>query len=394
MNRMSNRSPKINDIQQLRGLAVLLSVFAHMPLATGVFIALGLPSPLWIGVPLFFVISGYVITVSTNRYVFSPLRFYIRRVYRIFPVLIVTLLLAFFLALLTRDQQFYGPLKDLYDNIIAIVLMYHNYYGIIGIWFGHGAVPLSLKGLWSISTEEQFYLLFPLLMVVGGQRWRILTLALLFFTWSVAGRLFALFIQPHEFPEFATLSRVLLSYSFGYDLILAGLLIYYALADWRPSRWLGRFGLMAALTYGLCRPGPLRDTVGYWTFVAGLVAAVSAAKEDIGVLFPHTSILGRAFFWLGERSYVIYVMHFQVLSLLGYVLQRFAINFTHPQLYSVGLTVLSIPFLLVIEVLHQRVERPGIRMGYRLCDRIAARTNSADPRQDDRLPLIRLRERG
>jgi hypothetical protein len=87
-------------------------------------------------------------------------------------------------------------------------------------------------------------------------------------------------------------------------------------------------------------------------------------------------------------------MHFQVLSLLGYVLQRFAINFTHPQLYSVGLTVLSIPFLLVIEVLHQRVERPGIRMGYRLCDRIAARTNSADPRQDDRLPLIRLRERG
>jgi len=338
------------------------------------------------------VISGYVITVSTSRYVFSPLRFYIRRVYRIFPILIVTLLLALFLALLTRDQQFYGPIKDLYDNVIAITFMYHNYYGIFGIWFGHGAVPLSLKGLWSISTEEQFYLLFPLLMVM--RRWRVWTLASLFFTWCVAGRLFALFIQPYALPEFATLSRVLLSYSFGYDLILAGLLIYYVLADWRPSRWLGRFGLLAALTYALCRAGPLRDTIGYWIFVAGLIAAVAAAKEDAGILFPHTSVLGRAFFWLGERSYVVYVMHFQVLALLGYVLQRYAINFTHPWLYNVGLTVLSVPFLLVIELLHQRVEKPGIRVGYRLCDRISVRSTSAEARQLDGVRLIKLRERG
>jgi peptidoglycan/LPS O-acetylase OafA/YrhL len=393
---MSNRLAKINDIQQLRGLAVLLSVLAHMPLATGVFIALDLPSPLWIGVPLFFVISGYVITVSTSRYVFSPLRFYVRRVFRIFPVLIVTLLLAFFLALGTRDQQFYGPLKDLYDNITAILFMYHNYYGygIIGIWFGHGAVPLSLIGLWSISTEEQFYLLFPLLLALRGRSARILTLVLLFLAWCVAGRLFALFIQPHVLPEAATLSLVLLSYAFGYDLILAGLLIYYVLAGWHPSRWVGRFGLIAALTYALCRPGPLRDSLGYWFFVVGLVAAVAAAKEDSGILFPHTSVLGRTFFWLGERSYVIYVMHFQVLALLGYVLQKFAINFTHPALYNVGLTVLSIPFLLVIEILHQRVERPGIRMGYRLCDRIAVRTTSATGNQDDDLPLISVRERG
>src|SRR4051812_13421572 len=102
----SQRSSKINDIQQLRGLAVLLSVLGHMPLATGFAMSLGVASPFWVGVPLFFVISGYVITVSTSRYRFSAVRFYIRRFFRIFPILLITLLLAMALSVLTRDRQF------------------------------------------------------------------------------------------------------------------------------------------------------------------------------------------------------------------------------------------------------------------------------------------------
>lgn len=112
---------KIGDIERLRGFAVLMTVFAHMPLITSIFKWAAIPSPLWIGVPLFFVISGYVITISVEKYTYTVYNFYVRRICRILPVLLVSILITLFMAFFTGDAQFYGTYPGIISTIASIL---------------------------------------------------------------------------------------------------------------------------------------------------------------------------------------------------------------------------------------------------------------------------------
>lgn len=154
---MKTPAKKIGDIERLRGFAVLLTVFAHMPLATEIFVQNKVPSPFWVGVPLFFVISGYVITISTEKYTFNPLSFYIRRLCRILPVLLLSIGITLIMAYLTKDVQFYGTYPNILVTVGYMMLFIYNF----SVFDGSLQIVLSLIGLWSISTEEQFYLFFP-----------------------------------------------------------------------------------------------------------------------------------------------------------------------------------------------------------------------------------------
>ena len=147
------------DIDGLRAIAVALVVLTHanVPGLGGGFI----------GVDVFFVISGFLITTILLREAqegsYSLARFYERRIRRIFPALI-TVLVATTLAgiyILTPDQlAAYGK------SMMATMLFVSNFYlGMTANYFDPDAETQPLLHTWSLAVEEQFYIVFPILLI-------------------------------------------------------------------------------------------------------------------------------------------------------------------------------------------------------------------------------------
>lgn len=148
------------DIDGLRALAILAVVIYHAfpTVLTGGFV----------GVDIFFVISGYLISkiifkgVSTNS--FSVYDFYVRRVRRIFPALLIVLLSSFIAAwVIMMGAEF----KVLCKHMIAGLSFVQNFmmYSESG-YFDATVETKPLMHLWSLGVEEQFYLFFPISIIV------------------------------------------------------------------------------------------------------------------------------------------------------------------------------------------------------------------------------------
>jgi peptidoglycan/LPS O-acetylase OafA/YrhL len=168
---MSNPQPgRIPAIDGLRGVAVLLVMAYHFDV--------GLPGG-FIGVDLFFTISGFVVTrrllhqfsASTTSGASRPLRdFYVGRFWRLFPalsVMIVSVVVA---------SQFMKPVLGDPGRNVA-----HGLAGLVGLsnWFRllrpdlPGEIARPLLHTWSLSIEEQFYLCLPLLLAVFRRKARV-----------------------------------------------------------------------------------------------------------------------------------------------------------------------------------------------------------------------------
>ncbi len=147
------------DIDGLRAVAVVLVLLYHL----GVRFARGG----LIGVDVFFVISGYLITSiildDLDAGQFSLLRFYERRVRRIFPALFVVLVATTVVAvwlLLPSELTTYAK------SLIAAVFFVANiFYYDLGGYFTSTAESQPLVHVWSLAVEEQFYVFFPLLLM-------------------------------------------------------------------------------------------------------------------------------------------------------------------------------------------------------------------------------------
>lgn len=149
------------DIDGLRSLAVLLVIFNHAGFS---FLSGG-----YVGVDVFFVISGYLITSiiasSIHKQSFSFSDFLARRIKRLMPVLFVVIFvttLVFSLVLLPQDLSKY------YRSIIWVVLYGGNFFfwREHGGYFDGGSQEAPLLHTWSLAVEEQYYLIWPLTLVL------------------------------------------------------------------------------------------------------------------------------------------------------------------------------------------------------------------------------------
>lgn len=297
-----------HDINGLRAWAVVAVVMYHFGITgfTGGFV----------GVDVFFAISGYLMTgIVLNALAapegFSFWNFYLARARRILPALLmlcaVLLVLGWFF-LLPSDYQRLG--KHVWGSVLFTSnRMFMKEAG----YFDVASHDKWLLHTWSLSVEWQFYLLFPLLLVaawrwLGGRRWLLpllsaLALASLAYCVVVAAK------SPSKAFYFFP--------SRAWEL-LAGGVTYLIHSRWRPdarlSPWLERAG-MALIVGSLFFITPEMSWPGLLSLIpVGGAALVLLARRDDARLTANGIAQ-----WLGTRSYSIYLWHWPVVVALAYL---------------------------------------------------------------------------
>ena len=309
------------DIQGLRAVAVLAVVAFHA----------GLPFPGgFTGVDMFFVISGFVITGlllrERARSMFNFVGFYARRAKRLLPALAVMTAVVLVLSLLFESPM--SAQTTTSQTAIGTMLLVANYVIIRagGSYFDPVAETNPLLHTWSLSVEEQFYLVFPALLIA----------ALIFGTRRGNARQWALAVV-------GTISIL----SFGLSLALSfdafpinfttqeSVWAFYA----GPTRvW--EFGLGAMLCLALARPTRTNQTRSSWPVAAVGVALLLASVFWVSdaLPFPGTAALlptvgivlliwvgsgsgnpvsvllaSRPMVAIGDASYSIYLWHWPII---------------------------------------------------------------------------------
>jgi peptidoglycan/LPS O-acetylase OafA/YrhL len=260
------------------------------------------------GVDLFFVLSSYLITelllrehAASGRINVSA--FYIRRALRIWPLYFTFLAITVFIVPGIFADEKFGPLY-----ITSFALFFGNW--VCAIY----GLPFSVATpLWSISVEEQFYLAWPLLLLLFGVN-RIKHLVVGMVVLALATRtLLALYDVGHPGVWCNTLARL--------DSIAIGAILAVSLAGRSPCmRYAFRFLLFAAAVTGFLLVARYLRQNGPLSIVTYSATALASVMLLVAVLQGDASFLRRRpfswFVYLGRISYGLYVFHLLALALL------------------------------------------------------------------------------
>jgi peptidoglycan/LPS O-acetylase OafA/YrhL len=371
-------SALIEDIEVLRAFAVAFVVVHHVNgnffVPEGRFLA-GFYAHFggWVGVDLFFAISGFVIArgllpamrsaVSAAAAFHVARRFWIRRAFRLLPAawawLAIILLLS---AVFNRSGVFGGVVANLHATLAGI-LQYANLR--FASTFGTAEYGASFV-YWSLSLEWQFYALLPLLAyVLRG-----------YLAWAIGLAILVLFARE----------RWLYGMAFRCDAIGWGVLIALAAQSPAWSRFvtvvrrfprsaaagvLGGLGLLGLL--GSAHTQGWGARIGMIALVSAVMTAIAAANADgFRALFRARAADVAA--WLGSRSYAVYLCHVPAIMLLREIGARLGIELCAWPLASLGVLVGVIA--LGAELSYRLIEHPWRMRGLEFTSRAGTRTRT------------------
>lgn len=369
---------KINDIEILRALAVLLVIFEHLhhlfPWLSGND-PLHIVTSFWGGVDVFFAISGFVITTQLikiygerrdqNFWSFA-IPFWLRRIFRIWPsaILWVSLVLAASIGF-NRSAVFGDPVGNFADWVAAILQVANLH------WY-HCFQQKGTCGVntiyWSLSLEEQFYLIYPFIFFYLFSRSRkALVVSLLLIIVA------QLFIERPPRSLLWELRTDALAWGAVVALVvhhpISGVIVPSVLRNRIAS-----FIFTCLIIVLISALGPNRVSsinTGLIGILSGLLVFVAAQNK--GMIWPGG--FGRSFLiWVGGRSYAIYLIHNFVFWTLR---ELFFIFYPGEALVNYALQLGLLAFLLTIflsDLNFRLIEMPLRRKGARVA-------------QDIRLPI-------
>ncbi|MGA2837804.1 MAG: acyltransferase [Acidimicrobiales bacterium] len=300
------------DVEGLRAVAILLVVLFHanVPGVTGGFV----------GVDVFFVISGFVITglLLREHSVSGRTRlgaFYGRRCRRILPaatvVIVVTVLASYrWLGFLTGD--------DTARVARTASLFYANFHFIATgtNYLNSQAPPSALQNFWSLSVEEQFYVVYPTLFIVAALCWKRIDIRVKLAALLIVGIVVSFAWSVHETPV-SSVTAFFSPFTRAWELALGSLVAVASLQLRRippiaaaVMTWIGLGGILtAAFVYSSSTlyPGSAvaLPVIATALVIAGGTAHPYAGAEMLLRLPP--------FRWLGKLSYSLYLWHWPIL---------------------------------------------------------------------------------
>jgi peptidoglycan/LPS O-acetylase OafA/YrhL len=303
------------DIDGLRAIAIALVLAFHAApfAAPGGFV----------GVDVFFVVSGYLITGLLTQAMyegnFTFAAFYFRRIKRLFPALALVLaatLIAGNLILNSADYKSLGVHTAASAGFVVNLLLYSE-----SSYFDESAILKPLLHLWSLGVEEQFYIVWPMVLLIAIRRRLPLfgvaaTIGLVSFASNVltvsSNPAAAFYLPQNRFWE-----------------LMIGACAW--IATDRPNSAIAGTNLRlrsAAATLGVALIvisaailNPFLNFPGWWALLptAGTAAALLAGPRG---WLNRTMLSQRAMVWLGKISYPLYLWHWPLLSFL----YRFSAN--------------------------------------------------------------------
>ena len=328
---------RIPEIQGLRALAVILVIAFHAKFISGGFL----------GVDIFYVISGYLITGLLVRELratggVSLGKFYARRIKRLLPS---SFLVLFVTALASLALMPPGARTDLGRNIIATSLYVSNY--LLAWWQNDyqnlGAAPSPLVHFWSLAVEEQFYLFWPLVILFFGKGVRIGRVIKALGSITFLSFLLS-FIATMKWPIWSFYSLPTRAWELG----AGALLVFY-----RPKRVSNRWSAWIALALILFTAAKYNDGTAF-PGTAALVPIISTSFLIFKIEQLPTSLSqffrSRFVQWVGNISYPLYLWHWPLLILPVFITNR-------PLSIAQRLLCVMATFLLA-ELTHKFVEEP------------------------------------
>ncbi|MGH9685827.1 MAG: acyltransferase family protein [Candidatus Acidiferrales bacterium] len=323
---------RIPELDGLRGIAVLLVVLYHFIVPFGPYsnrVANAFYNAFrigWAGVDLFFVLSGFLIggilldARESNTYFKT---FYLRRIFRIFPIYYVWISIFFVLlaALSTRVAQQIGVLRGGWSTVPVFAFYLQN------TWKLNPAMRSPwLAHLWSLAVEEQFYLVIPCLIRFLPRRRLVHLLVATVFLTPLTRVVLVCYFPHHAMAQYRlTICRA--------DALAAGVLLAILWRDKDALSWIlnhrkAMYAVFASLSLGVVglatfHPGQfgLLSVIGYSCidlfFTNLLLWTLLAPKGTWGAFCRWSFLTG-----LGGVSYCVYIIHLAANAVCHAVLAR------------------------------------------------------------------------
>lgn len=314
---MQSSTPLRLDIQGLRAIAVLAVIIFHINKEW-------LPSG-FIGVDIFFVISGFIISsiILNNKKDFNFFYFYKKRIIRIIPPYLFLLSIC---AIISTILFTYSDLKFFLESLKYTLYFYsNNYFSTFGDYFSPVSEELPLLHTWSLAIEMQFYFLLPILLICfSRKKIKEITIILIFFlTLWVEIKL----NKTNDDQYFSLLSRIP-EFLIG---TLAALLSKNPLIQEKKS--LSLIGLIILIPCFFLIPNQ------HFPGVFGLIPSISIALIIIQKDSCINKIFGGKYLvFIGTISYSLYLWHWPILAFFRY--------YTNTQQLSLTIIIISIVLTL------------------------------------------------
>lgn len=301
-----------NDIDGLRALAVIAVVLFH----TRLFHMFGG----FVGVDIFFVISGFLITtlllqeIGNNR--FSIIKFYERRGRRLLPALVLVLVFASLAAnklLLPYDARDYGR------QLFATLFFCSNL--LFAKQTGYFDAPAEMKPLlhcWSLAVEEQFYILYPLFLYLVTRYFK-RRYALAIGTVLTA----SLVLSIHNLGTHSA-ANFYLPFSRAWELLIGGVLAVKVIPEVKSVRMANVLGVLgvALIGYSVFAFSPATPFPGISALVPCLGAALIIYSGGRDQTYIGRALSLKPVVFVGLISYSLYLWHWVILVFAKYYLVR------------------------------------------------------------------------